>query len=374
MRNLLIVTLCVLSIFNLYSQELDINSLSEKEIFKIVDVGINDKDDSLISDIGSLDITSPKYNGLEEYLLQKIKILIENGDLVFSLKLVEALLYNNLENEETQNLYTIIVNKRIENDERLEAENNRPKIEREELSQTIDKEEFISDVIMNNKELINVIDGYTDSYSQSNYVTNFYFYPFTTKYYSSEVYDGYTSRDSTTNSFTGQGMDLGLGIDYGLFRFRSDFFINITYDDLLNETLKQVTGGTYLSIGLVRIDFPIFLRSGFIYDLYLYNNNDFSDVAITNLPSPTIGLGLTGLKLFKVLKLDVIGDILLAPIYTENLNTALLGKVYITLNLIRFSDQSLELKGGFDSLYLNEGGLVEYSITPRFGIGISSYE
>lgn len=381
MRKLLLCISMILSISTLSSQDVDLTTLTEEEVFKLIDTAVDEKDENILSILGSLDSETSVYSKYENYIIDRSGKLIGYGDLDFSLQLIEAVLYNNLENEEAQRLYTVIINKKIEFKERLEAEQIVADKKREEIiilnkevKEEVVYEEYMANVISTNSELLSVIESYSNSYDRANYITNFYFYPITEKYYTSEVYDGYMNRDSTTNNYSGQGMDLAMGYSVGWFSLRTDLSVSLTYEDLINDTLKQVTGSAILSTGLTAIEIPLFLRSGFLYDLYMYNDDDFSDVAITNLGSPIIGLGLTGFNFLKVLELDIAGDFLLAPAYTDNLDFAFASKLYITVNLFKIGKQNFEIKGGIDTLYLNEEGLSEFSYTPRLGIGISSYE
>lgn len=381
MGKLLIIVTVLLPILNLYSQDMDISILSEVEVYTLIDEAIEERDENLILFLGANGSDFPDYDKFEIYILEKAAKLIQHSDLGFPQKLIEAVLYNDLENSHAQELYSIVINKKIENEERLEVEKlaiKRNRAELVELNDDINEEiiyqEYMSNIIGNNVEFIGIIDSYSDSFNRIHYISSSYFYPCITNFYTSEVYDDFVSRDPHVNSYSGQGMDLGLGAKLRYLTFRTDIFLNITYDDLIYEVTKQVSGSANISIGLSTIKVPLFLRAGFLYNVYLYNGGVASDVAITNLPTPSVGLGLNGLKFLKVLKLDLITDILLAPFYTENFDSGFSGKVYLTVNLFGSSANRIEIKGGFDVLFLVEGGLSEYSITPRLGFGISSYE
>lgn len=380
MRKLVIIVFIIISVLDLNSQVLDLSSLTEEELIIVIDEKIEHRDEELFPLLENIDTETDRYSFIETYILNTLEVLIKNGDLTFSSKLIEILLFNNLENEKTQELYNIVVDKKIDLKERIKAEELQEEKKRIEIENKIietelevEQEEVISNIIFNNIDLLETASGYTDSYHRIKYFNNFYFYPLVKKFYSSEVYDGYISRDSTINSYTGQGLDISLGFESKLFRFRTDITGSLTYDGLIYEELKQITGNINFSLGLTVIDLPIFLRGGFLYDQYLYDD-DFSDMAITNLPSGSIGFGVLGFRFLDVLKLDTVWDFLLAPLYTKNLDYGFYNKVYLTLNLIRIGKQSIDIKGGFDSIYLSEEGLSEYSFTPRLGIGISSYE
>lgn len=363
----------------LVSQEVDLGLLSEKEILKIIDDAIEAKDQNIISYLSNLGTDFPGYNNYEKYILNKALKLIESDDLSFPLILVESVLYNNLENSEAQELYTTLINKSIEIKERIAEEKIKAEIKREaiaELTEEIDQElieeERLAEIVLTNKELLDLISEYTDSFDSTHYVTNTYLYPFLTKYYSSEVYDGYMNREKTVNKYNGQSVEFGIGLELKIIKFRTDVIANFSYNDILYDNIKQLSIHVNLSTGFPIIPFPIYFRSGFFYDTYFFEGEP--DVAIQSLPSPTFGLGLTGLNFLKVLKLDLSSDFLLAANYTENFEYGVFNRIFLTLNLFRIDTFNIELRGGLDNLFYMEDGLSEYSNIPKFGIGISSYE
>ncbi len=369
------------TMFNLVSEEIDITTLSQKEILELIDNSIELKDESIITYLGTLGPEFQNYKKYEKYILGKALKLAQGGDLSYPLKLVEAVLYNNLENSDAQELYAIIIDKKIELDERLEAEKLKADQKREELAiQTKEiervyvEEKRMASIVNSNQELLSTINGYLDSFDKTHYVSNSYFYPILSRFYTSEVYDGFHNRESTTNDYNGFAVEFGIGIALKLFVFRMDMTGNISYNDLLYDNIKQITGAVNISMGFKVLQIPLYIRTGFLYDTYMYEDMDDTEVAITSLPSPSIGLGITGLRLFNILKFDLSTDILLASSYTDNLDYALSNRAYITINLLRFGIYNLEIRGGLDNLFYMEGGLSEYSLTPRFGFGISSYE
>lgn len=381
MKKLLVITSMLITMLNLVSEEIDITILTQKEIIKLIDSSILKKDESIIIYLGTLGSEFPSYGKYEKYILVKALELAQGGDLSYPLMLVEAVLYNNLENSDAQKLYAIIIDKKIELDERLEAEKIKAEQKREELASQVEEmtliyaeEERMANIVTSSKELLSTINGYIDSFDKSHYVSNSYFYPILSRFYTSEVYDGFHNRESTTNNYNGFALEFGIGIALKFFVFRMDMTGNISYNDLLYDNIKQITGAVNISMGIQVLKIPIYVRTGFLYDTYMYDDMDDTEVAITSLPSPSIGLGITGLRLFKVLKLDLSTDVLLASLNTDNLDYALSSRAYITLNLLRFSIYNLEIRGGLDNLFYMEGGLAEYSFTPRFGFGISSYE
>lgn len=380
-KKIIIGLVFLLSTFNLYSQELDFTTLSKKEIYKFIDKSIDEKDKELLSFISILTPDFPDYTKIDEYLLEKIEGLIVSGDLKYPLLLVEGVLYNDLENTKAQELYIIIINKNIETEDRTVLEEEHVEVIKEDIvalaadaAVQFEVQETQADYIISDIELLTTIQGYSNNYIRRHYFSTFHIYPFSTNYYSSEVYDGYIDRNEHTNSFPAFGLDVGGGMNIGKLTCRFDFLGSIASSDIRTENQKQVRGGGFFSTGITNIYVPLFLRGGFLYDLYQYNSNVFSDVAITNLPTPTVGLGILDLKFGKVLKLDATADYILASTYTNNLTYGIFNRVYLTLNLFRYLNRNFEIKGGFDSLYLMEDGLSEFSITPKIGFGVSRYE
>ncbi len=381
MKIFLLYLLLLLPLTILSAQEEEFSTLTDKQILRLIDDAIEAKDKDFVSLLGQIDLNHPNYGKFESYILDKASELINSDDLSYPLLMVEAVLYNNLENSVAQELYTVIVTKKIEIDERVVLEEKRNVIKREELEslaeeidEDIIKEEKMASIVGLNKELIKTKKSYTDSFDKTHFVSNSFIYPFSFNYYKSEVYDEFTGREPFFNYLNGQGVELGIGISFKYITLRMDLSGNIVYLDLIHEIEKHFLGFGTLSLGFPKAPIPLFFRAGFLYDLYQFDESELSIVAITNLPSPTLGLSLTGVKLFKVLKLDLSLDYLYASTYTENLDYGFLNKTYLTLNLIRIGSNHLELRGGIDILFLSEGGLSEVNYNPRFGFGVSSYE
>ena len=381
MKKFIYLILFFTQVTNIFSQEVNINEFSKKEIIKIFREYISNRDENILGYIEVLDVQSPDYVEIEEFITSSVDELIKNGDLDFPLKLVEYLLYNNLENSYAQEQYSIIIDKKIEFEERLEAEKliadkRRITIQQEKvlLNKEFSKEEELSGIIKEHIENIKYLSGFTNSYNKVNYVSTSFIYPILSRFYSSEVYSGYNNIENYINSYSGVGFDLGLGLDLSLFSFKLDTTCNFTFNDFLWDNIKQLTGNVSLSLGLNLLDFPVYLRFGFLSDNYFYDSISNSDVAITNLPSATVGVGIINFTIYDFIKFDFSSDVLLAYTYTRNLDFGIYNKLYITLNLFRFGVYNFELKGGLDSIYLNESGLFEYSLQPRFGFGVNAYE
>ncbi|MBN2617947.1 MAG: hypothetical protein JXR64_06510, partial [Spirochaetales bacterium] len=247
------------------SQEIDINSLSEKEIIRIIDEKINNRDSSLSDFIYLMGSDFPNYSKYEEYLLDWAYKLISEDDLGFPLTIAETVLSLNLENERAQKLYSIIVDLNIEIDDRIEEEKKRAAIKRdtleyeqEEINLELLKEEELTRKVTLNSDLASIVDGYTSNYSKVDYITKNYYYPYTQRFYSSEVFDGFVNRESIVNDYSGFGLDCGIGYTLGPFTYKLDFHGNITYEKLFEFETKQAYITTNFSAGLKLI--PIYLR------------------------------------------------------------------------------------------------------------------
>jgi len=379
-KSLILLSIFITSIY-IFSDEVDISLLSKKEILKELESVIDLRSSSIFDYIQSMGYDFPDYSTYEEFILKKVEDIIVEGDLEYPLEIVENLLYVNLENPKSQELYTIILNKNIEIQERIEAEKLKEDIKREQLGQQNDvvneiykKDVKLDNIIKMNLNLLNRVGEYESSYNKTHYFSNTYFYPIYTKFYTSDVYDGFISRDKTTNRFSGFSSEFGIGVKLNLFTFKLDINTNFSYNEIFDDNIKQNTSSINLSTGLTPFDFPIYLRTGFLHDLYLFDDMEKSDVAITTLPSPSLGVGILGLNIFKIVKIDLSSDILLASTYTKNLELAMYNRFYLTLNLFRLDVYNFEIRVGFDHIYYNEGGLAEYSLMPKFGLGISQYE
>lgn len=387
MRKLLLLCF-TLTLTNLMAQdsalasEIDVTTLSKKDVYKQIDRSIEARDEVIIEFMGMLGVDFPNYSEFEEYILDMSEELIQTEDLAYPLKLVEAVLYNNLENTRAQELYTIVIDKQIEIAERIEAEKrkaelNRVTLESEEvliIEEQLKEEENITRRMDTVKDLSSVISSFSDSFHKTHYISNSHIYPIYFRHYYSEVYDNYIGRDATNNVESGFAIDVGLGIDLNSITIRMDASGAMSYDELINNVERQIFSSGIFSLGFSFIPVPLFFRAGFYQDIFIFEDEEDVDTAITNLPSPSLGVGITGLRLFKVLKLDLSTDYLLASTYTENLDLSFLVKSYVSVNMYRTGALNFELKTGFDYLYLKEGGLKERSIMPKFGFGVSNYE
>ncbi len=367
--------------FSLVSEETDEIVMTDKEIYSLIDTSLENQDNNLDTILNDITIEHPSYEDFEDYILDYASKLAESNDLTYPLLLTETILYLNLENEDAQNLYVILINKNIEIKERVEVEKEIVNIKREEITifneeteEMFQFEEYMAAIAKRSKELESITSLYTDELDEIKYTTNTYFYPISYKNYTSEVYDGYFDRDEHFNHSDGFGLDFGIGSGAGFFNWRIDFTGNLTYEDLFVDEERQVITDAIFSFGRSIYNIPLFLRAGFLYNYYGFNSDDFETVAVLELPSPTIGIGINGYSFLKILKLDLSFDFLIAPLYTDNLDLGINSKTYLTVNLIRVGGINIEIRGGMDTLYLNEDGLSEVSYIPKFGFGVSRYE
>lgn len=377
-----IILLILLPLLHLYAQDLDqdLENMSDKEIYKIIDTAIENRDREFVSVIGKINTSSSKYKQFEDYILDKASGIVDQDDLSYPLYLVESILYYNLESSKAQELYVDIVNKKIDIEERASLEEEREELKREiietlaeDIEEEATKQEELSEIVEESKTLTEKRDSYFDGYNKLRYNSNSFIYPISYSYFSSEVYDEFSGRESTTNTLSGMGYELGLGIIMSYLNLRMDLSGNFAANDIFDNR-KHITTNICFSFGTSAIPFPLFLRVGFFHDIYTFEEGSVTEMAITNLPSPTLGISVTGFKLFKVLKFDFSVDSLLASTYTDNFDSGLFTRLYTTVNLYRFDSYNVELRFGFDSIWLSEGGLTESSINPRFGFGVSSYE
>lgn len=383
MRKLLLLCL-LLSLTGLFAQEaeLDVTTLSKKDVLKYLDERIEVRDENLVEFMGMLGVDFPDYAEFEEYLLNRASDLIQSEDITYPLTLVEAVLYNNLENSRAQELYSVLVDKQIEITERREAEERKAELKRItieseealEIEEQLKEEEEISQKMYTVKDLSGVINSFSDSFHRTRYTTNSYFYPIYFRHYFSQVYDDYVGREYTYNTEQGFAVDIGLGIELNFITIRLDATCDMSYELLFNNYDRQIFSSGVLSLGFSFIPIPLFLRGGFYYDKFIFIDEDDINTAVLTLPSPSAGIGITGWRFLKVFKFDLSADYLFASTYTKNLDLALVGKSYLSINMFRIGAMNFELKGGLDYLFLYEGGLREDSFMPKFGLGVGNYE
>ena len=370
----------LLSLFSLYSQEDVVPPLSKKEVLKIIDKELNSRSESLSSTLLTLDIDLTEY---EEYLLDRTDDILSSGDLDFSLVVVETVLFINLENSRAQEMYKIIIDKKIEIEDRRLLEKNKGKIKRDTIKEkdkiitpeTSEHDRVMSSIIKKSLDLESSKKNYVDQeFAALEYVTNTFFYPFSKSFYKSEVNDDFLGRADTFHDVDGAGFDVGIAYALKGILIRWDIGLSFLYSDLFKDSEKYGTFLSTFSLGYNLGVVPVYIRMGFFYNQYYLPASEPVKVALTSLPSPTIGIGLIGLNLFSVVTLDFSIDGLIAANYTNSFDLGFFAKSYMSINLFRIDTIQFEIRGGADFLYYSESGLSEINITPRVGLGVSSYE
>lgn len=379
MKKILIFIL--LPITSLFCQDIDYTTLSEKEIIKIINESLKNKDKNIDPIFQSLDPEDKNYKRFEKYVLDEVSSMVDSEDLDYPLYLVESVLYNNLENEDAQELYTIIINRQIEIKERIEEEviKEEEKVEEieevaKELDALFDEEVLLESTFNRTDGLLESISKIEDKKRFNNYINHNFIYPLSLSYYNSEVNDDYLNRDSKTHNIRGISLSSATEYKNNILNFRSDLYISANYLNGSSESKPNFVGDILISLGIPVIPFPMYLSSGFYYNYYYYDDSDSSNIAITTLPSPLVGLSFYDLKFLYIMQLDLGVYGLIAPIYTNSLDSGLFARCYLTINVFRFAKYSIEVKGGLDYLLLNEGGLYETSYIPKLGLGVSIYE
>lgn len=375
-----IVFLILISVFSIFSQDNDILELSDRKIFKMIDGYIDKRDKNITDVIEVLFENRTNYQEFEDYILESAGELVDQDDLDYPLFLVESILTFNLESRGAQKLYVAIVNRKIEIDERRELEEKRGELKKEaitEFTENLDKEvkeqEELTSIVEESSDITYKVYKDFDAYKKKRYINNTYIFPLSNIIYNSEVYDGFMNQSSQDREVKGSGLEMGLGVTLDSVVLRFDLGGNFASNIIFSNQVKNIYSYSNLSLSLPNLELPLFLRTGFYYYSYIFGDDDVN-VAITSLPTSTLGIGIYGLKMFKVLKLESSVDFMLAPLYTENLDSGVISKLYLVLNLFRFDTYNVELKGGFDYLWLKEGGLSETNFNPKIGLGISRYE
>lgn len=377
----IVLLLILLPIYHIYCQDIDYSTLSEKEIVKIIDESLANRDKNIEPIFQTLDVEDPNYKRFEAYVLKYVKEVVDSDDLDYPLYLVESVLYNNLENEDAQELYTIIINRQIEIKERKIVEEVKEEEKEEEIEEIVkvveekySLEEELQNRFSNVDQILNSIPSNMGNNRYRRYVNHTFIYPFSMSYYKSDVYDDFVDRESTLHSIRGYGFTAAAESISGVGSLRGDISVVGNYTDGSFESAPNVTGDVLVSGGFRGIYVPIYISAGYYLNYFHYEDIDDSLMAIKILPSPIVGLSIMDFKFLKAFQLDLGAYPLIAPLYTDSLDMGILLKGYLTINNLRVSKYSFEIRGGVDYLILDEGGLLETYFQPKVGLGVSIYE
>lgn len=376
-----VLFLLIIPMFSLFSQEGSIEGLSDRKIINLIDELIDDRNLSIsktIEEVYQAGINSQKF---EKHILERADELVGQDDLSYPLFLVESILTYNLESKGAQKLYVAIINRKIEIEDRSDLEIEKEELKRaaleelrEEVIEEIEEQDVLSEIVEESREYSRRLSEDMTTYKRLRYVNNTYFYPLSNSIYESEVYDDYMNQGDSYHNLDGLGLEMGMGFTFPKAIFRFDYSINLSSRDIFSNRVKHITSFFNSSITYPSVPYPIFLRLGFLYDQYIFDSDVQPNVAITDLPSSTIGIGLNGFQMFNVVKLDTSIDLLIAPLYTSHLDSGILTRLFVVLNVLRVRSYNLEIKGGFENLRLSQEDLTENSFNPKIGIGFSRYE
>lgn len=377
-----ILFILLLPITSLFCQEeIDYTVLSETEILKIIDDSLANKDRTIDPIFQTLNPDDKNYKRFEDYVMSKAIDMTEGEDLDYPLYLVESVLYNNLENDAARELYSVIISKQLELKDRIAEEKEKEELKKQEVVEVakeietkFDEEVLLESTFNNTKELFQKIEESTKEELSSRNVNHSFIYPLSMNYYKSEAYDDFLKRDEVLHSVRGFCVYMSNEFKRKYLSFRFDLQVNGLYLDGSNEAVNNVLGEVMGSIGFPKAVLPFYLSAGYYQHYYHYDDVDSSVIAITNLPSPFIGLSILDFNLLYIMQFDLGIYGLIAPFYTNGLDSGFMAKAYMTINLVKFSKYSFDLKGGLDYVNLNEGGLVEESIRPKVGLGFSVYD
>lgn len=378
-----IILILLLPITSLFAQEeeIDYSALSEKEILQIIDESLLNKDRSIDLIFQNLDPENKNYKRFEDYVMSKAKEMIEGEDLDYPLYLVESVLYNNLENDEARELYSVVISKQLEIKDRIAEEKEKEELKSKEvegvakdIETQFDKEVLLESTFTNTQELLAAMEKSREEEVSGRHISHNIIFPFSNTTYNSGTYDDFVKRDKEEHTIRGFSFFMGNEIIWDLMSLRFDVNIDALYLDGSDEAVNNIIGDVTFCLGFPRLIVPIYLSTGYYHHYYHYDDVDDSVVAITNLPTPTIGISILDFNLLYVAQLDVGVHAFIAPFYTDALDFGYLTKAYMTINVVKFSKYSFDIKGGVDYVSLNEGGLTEESFRLKIGLGFSSYE
>lgn len=376
-----VLFLLIIPMISLFSQESSIEGLSDRKVIKVIDEQIDNRDLNIvktIEDIYKPEVDTQKF---EKHILKRADELVGQDDLGYPLFLVESILTFNLESVGAQKLYVAIINRKIEIEDRSDLEVEKEELKRaaleelrEEVKEEAEEQDILSEIVEESRGYSKRLSEDETTYKKLRYVNNTYFYPLSNSIYKSEVYDDYMNQGDSYHNVDGLGLEMGMGFTFPKAIFRFDYSINLSSRDMFSNKVKHITNFFNTSITYPSVPYPIFLRLGFLYDQYVFDSDVQPNVAITDLPSSTIGIGLNGFQVFDAVKLDTSIDLLLAPLYTYHLDSGILTRLFVVVNVVRVRTYNLEIKGGFENLRLKQQDLTENNFNPKIGIGFSRYE
>jgi len=393
-------------IFIVFSEE---TSFQNKDIlakFNYISTEIKSKNPGFIDEIYNYNQSDPDYKSLIDFLVEKAGDLVFQKEYDYAFKIIEAVLYNNLDNTQAQELYLTLgeIKKKNANKEKLrlekEAEQERQKQQNEEAlrlealaeaeklkqaqaeeKQRVAEKKALEDNFQKNldekQRQLDEADAYETSIKTvglKNFSYYTFLYPGDFFYYTSEVNTLFNTGQKKENILYGLALQGGINFNHPLFNINLDMDFDYGFLGINASNSKNLNYNATFSIGSPVLFIPLTLRLGFLYNKYLYENNLTADMAIVSMPTALVGIGLWDIIFFNRVKIDLAFDYYLVSFLTTELDSSYGAEFSVSVRLFSFRKLNIYTGISTHALFLEEAGMFESNINGKIGIGISYNE
>lgn len=323
---------------------------------------ISEKDAEALGKILAEQKELADYAETEEFVLELTKELILEDDYQFAKTVLELLLSNNLENKEAQNLYTSL-NQHLreqEKEEELEKqrleEEERQRLAEEEKTKEIEIQEKLAEIEEKEKEE-QIFQEEVENIDIDNFYGSFTLGIGDFSLYSSAIKKNYSGERSLCLKY-GISTDIRGWFEHPYIKIGLHIPFDIYFLGLTKTNTTPLSYGFMLSAGTPLIQFPLYVRFGFKHNMYLNNSNNTSDVLITNLTSPTLGIGILELAINDNIELDWALDLFFAAQQSEYVKVIF--DTHLQGNYLFYQTELMSLKASAtlqSFLIFTEGGM-----------------
>ena len=350
-----------------------------------IDDAVSRLEPSFYQQIKEYDTADADYPGLIDYVVEKAEDLIFQEEYQYSRDILDAVLLNNMNHSQAQELYLLVEDilreESAQKQEALKKEEEKKQQEEAEAAQLAEekkKEEAYQARLDEKQKELDQAEAYKTSIStvsKDNFSVYLAVAPAFLSSFSSEVYEAMSGQDGSAflYGFSGQAggafknpvLFIGCDtlVDYGFIPLKGD----------APDVSRLYINGA-LSVGSPLLPVPLVLRGGFQYNSYNFSLMAEEFMAVLDLSSPFIGLGITDLPLFSSLRLSAACDYLLSSFTMEHLDHAFCFNGGLTVDIIKKEKILLFTVLSGQALFLREEGMYEKDYSGRLGIGISYNE
>jgi hypothetical protein len=389
-----IVFLCLLS--RLFAQE---------EWVGAVDEAVKSRDSEQITSILGEYTMEGNYGDVEAYVFGKAEEMILKDEYEFAQKMLEAILLNNLENFAAQELYTTlditIREKKAEEEARLKAEEEakrlaeveaKVKAEEEARLKAEEEEQRKKEEVERKKAEEEAARVWEEKarkqkeeeerrlyYERVNNITLDHFSAHADigaadfLLYYSKVYSDYAGSGGTHFKY-GLSADISGTFNHPYIIADLEAGFDIFFLNLNPSLALPLSYSIVLSAGTPLIKFPVYLRGGFKHSMFLYGEDEDSEVLVTALISPVAGVGFMDLRLGNRVKLGVTADLYFSPFVSEYTDAAFDTSLETSVLFFEKGQLSLSAVAHLSSLFVFTGGGLENSSKLELGIGVGLNE